>query len=755
MTMKLQAPPRAGGGRRELPRALDRLRALVARRPRSRPGLELWGGVECSVIRLGGEYVDQLALSGHDRRADDLDRFAALGLDALRYPVLWERTAPDGPDSADWSWGDERLGRLRSLGVRPIVGLVHHGSGPPATSLVDDGFAPGLAAFAGAVARRFPWVEDYTPVNEPLTTARFSGLYGHWHPHGRDGHTFATALVNECKAVVLSMQAIRAVNPAARLVQTEDLGHTSSTPALAYQADFENERRWVSFDLLAGRVDPGHAMWGYLTWVGVPEDDLRWFLDNPCPPDVFGINYYLTSERFLDDRLEPYPEHVHGGNHRQRYADVEAVRVRPDGIAGPIGILRAAWERYRRPIAVTEAHLGCTREEQLRWFVEVWDAARTLRDEGADVRAVTAWSLLGAHDWDSLVTRPRGRYEPGVFDLRGPEPRPTALAALLRTLADGRRPDHPALHGPGWWARPERLLYPSPIAAEAPTAPVPRARRGRPLLITGSSGRLGRVFARHCSRRGLHHHLATRRDLDIADPEAVARALDELRPWAVVNAAGFGRVDEADDSLDHCRRSNVDGAATLARACAERGIRLLTFSTDRVFDGRGDRPYVEDDPVAPRCGFGRSKAEAERRVLGAWPGALVVRVGDVFGADVETCPIASALRRLERVGQIIETRDDLTISPTFAPDLADAALDLFIDGEAGLWHLANRGATTPAAWLRLAAEGLGHDPSRVVVAGATGGDPPSFRALGSRRGLVMPPLDDALDRFLRDLRSSA
>src|SRR3712207_2719887 len=88
--------------------------------------------------------------------------------------------------SADWAWADERLGRLRELGITPIVGLVHHGSGPRHTSLIDPAFADGLAAFARAVAERYPWVAYYTPINEPLTTARFSGLYGHWYPHGRD-----------------------------------------------------------------------------------------------------------------------------------------------------------------------------------------------------------------------------------------------------------------------------------------------------------------------------------------------------------------------------------------------------------------------------------------------------------------------------------------------------------------------------------------------------------------------------------------
>ncbi|MEW5858057.1 MAG: family 1 glycosylhydrolase, partial [Cyanobacteriota bacterium] len=198
----------------------------------------MWAGVECTVNRVGDRYFNQLERNGHKTRLSDLNLFAELGVRAIRYPILWELTAPDGPDSADWSWADERLGRLRELGIRPIVGLVHHGSGPRHTSLVNPSFAPGLAQFAEAVAQRYPWVENYTPVNEPLTTARFSGLYGHWYPHGRDSLTFLQALLTEIRATILSMQAIRQVNPNAKLVQTEDLCKVFSTPQLAYQAEF-------------------------------------------------------------------------------------------------------------------------------------------------------------------------------------------------------------------------------------------------------------------------------------------------------------------------------------------------------------------------------------------------------------------------------------------------------------------------------------------------------------------------------------
>src|SRR5207253_1369506 len=203
---------------------------------------------ECTVNRVGDRYFHQLERCGHRDRISDLDLIAALGIRTLRYPVLWECVAPRSLEETNWSWVDSRLARLRELGIKPIGGLLHHGSGPAYTSLVDPGFPEKLARYAGAVAARFPWLTDYTPVNEPLTTARFSALYGHWHPHARDERSFGTALLNQCRATVLAMREIRRVNPAARLVQTDDLGKTYSAPALAYQAEFNNEYRWLTWD---------------------------------------------------------------------------------------------------------------------------------------------------------------------------------------------------------------------------------------------------------------------------------------------------------------------------------------------------------------------------------------------------------------------------------------------------------------------------------------------------------------------------
>ncbi len=420
--------------------------------------LQLWGGIECSVVRVGDVWRDQVRETGHHDRPEDLDRVAALGLRTLRYPVLWERCAA-GPVSCGWAWHDARLHRLGALDIAPIVGLVHHGSGPPGRHHLDTDWGEGLAEHAGQAAGRYPWVRAWTPVNEPLTTARFAGLYGLWHPHHSTEASFDAMVFNQCRAVLLAMRAIRARIPEAQLVQTEDLGRVFSTPRLAYQAAHENERRWLSLDLLCGRVDRAHPAWRRLIELGIPSSWIEEFHGGDATPDVLGINHYVTSDRFLDHRTSLYPARLHGGNGRETYVDTEAARMDlPLDAVGWVPRLREAWRRYGLPMAVTEAHLGCDDEdEQVRWLFEAWQAAETLRDEGADLRAVTAWSLFGAMDWDSMLRRNHGQYEAGVWDVRVHPPRSTRLARAVASLVRTGRLDTPALAQPGWWRRDNRL----------------------------------------------------------------------------------------------------------------------------------------------------------------------------------------------------------------------------------------------------------------------------------------------------------
>src|SRR3546814_4180742 len=140
----------------------------------------------------------------------------------------------------------------------------------------------------------------------------------------------------------------------------------------------------------------------------------------------------------------------------------------------------------------------------VRWLLEVWQAAKSVRQDGVDLRAVTLWSLFGNVDWRSLLTRKEGVYDVGAFDTRGMKPRATLVARAATALARDGGFDHPLLDTPGWWRRPERF-YPWN------ESPLQRSLSARPLLIIGATGTLGQAMGRICQHRGLAYCLTSRR----------------------------------------------------------------------------------------------------------------------------------------------------------------------------------------------------------------------------------------------------
>ena len=710
--------------------------------------LEIWAGIECTRNRVGNRFFDQLELGRHVERLSDLHLVAELGVRTLRYPVLWERVAPRGLHHANWGWVDERLGTLRELGIQPIVGFVHHGSGPADTSLLDPTFSERLAEFGAAFAQRFPWVEWFTPVNEPMTTARFSCLYGHWYPHRHDDRSFVTSLLNQCQAVAATMRAVRTVRPDARLLQTEDAGRVFGSSSLMSQVRFENHRRWLTFDLLSGRVHPGHALWPYLTQNGASRSALETLAHAPCPADMLGLNLYVTSDRVLDADWERYPERLHGGNGRVRYADTEAVRLRVRSAASHLRVLSDAWQRYGVPLALSEVHLGGHREDQLRWLAQAWRAAHRARRRGIDVRAVTMWSLFGAFGWDTLVTRATS-YETGAFDLRGDgmrSPRATAVAIAIGDLVAERGVRHPVARGKGWWNR-------TPLRRQR--AP---SRDQRPIVLVGSRGTLGSAFRRICADRDLTTVALTRADVDATDPRAVAHVLARLRPWVVINAAGFCDVDAAECDVPQCQRANLDVPLALASACATRAVPFVTFSSDLVFDGRSRAAYLEGATPGPLNAYGVAKAQAERGVRALTDNALIVRTSAFFGP---WDPHNFAIRVIAggREGRQTILPSDIVVSATYVPDLVNAVLDLAIDGASGTWHLVSSEGLTWHELGTLIAKSAKLDTATVVPAPACRmmwtAERPAFSALTSARANLLPGFDSCLQRFIAGVPGSA
>jgi dTDP-4-dehydrorhamnose reductase len=231
-------------------------------------------------------------------------------------------------------------------------------------------------------------------------------------------------------------------------------------------------------------------------------------------------------------------------------------------------------------------------------------------------------------------------------------------------------------------------------------------------LITGAGGQLGTdVRAALTGRdvRALGHA-----DLDIADPAAVTRLVEDFAPDVVINAAAYTAVDAAESDEDAAYRVNAAGPAVLASVLAKHGGRLVQVSTDYVFAGEASEPYEVDDPTAPKSAYGRTKLAGELAVRELLPHAsYIVRTAWVYGATGPN--FVKTMARLERERDTLSVVDDQRGSPTWSADLAAALVELS-DSAAppGAYHCTSGGDTTWFGLARAIFEELGADPERVL-----------------------------------------
>ena len=219
----------------------------------------------------------------------------------------------------------------------------------------------------------------------------------------------------------------------------------------------------------------------------------------------------------------------------------------------------------------------------------------------------------------------------------------------------------------------------------------------RSWVVTGSRGQLGTALVARLERAGIPVRAADL-EVDIADPEAVARFLDAPpRPKVVANAAAYTHVDRCEREPDTADRANRVGPAVLARACREIGAKLVHVSTDYVFPGAGSKPYAETDPTGPRSCYGRTKLAGERAVQETCDDALVLRTSWVFGRGrnfLAAILAQAADRRSGKADGPLRVVDDQLGRPTYAVDLAEGLQRLVEADARGLYHLANAGEAT-------------------------------------------------------------
>ena len=359
-------------------------------------------GIENSnpTIQNGKFRQDELEKCGHYKFwKKDFDLVQELGIEFLRYgPPI--HTTWLGVGKYDWSFADETFNDLLRRNIMPIVDLCHFGVPDWIGNFQNPDFPKLFAQYAAAFAKRFPWVQLYTPVNEMYICAEFSALYGWWNEQLASDKGFVTALKYIVKANVLAMHSILAVRPDALFIQSESSEYFhASDPAAIKPAELLNSKRFLSLDLNYGRrVDSD--MYEYLMDNGMTRQEYHFFLENNVRHQcIMGNDYYRTNEH----------------------------RVRDDGSTTASGeifgyhvITTQYHDRYQLPVMHTETNLwqGPNGDEAVNWLWKEWANVLRVRNDGMPIVGFTWYSLTDQVDWDSALRENHGNVNPlGLYDL--------------------------------------------------------------------------------------------------------------------------------------------------------------------------------------------------------------------------------------------------------------------------------------------------------------------------------------------------
>jgi beta-glucosidase len=359
-------------------------------------------GIEGSypTINHGRTRIDQMEKCGHYTRwRDDFDRVEDLGIVFLRYGPPIHRTWK-GPDHYDWAFCDETYADLKRRNIIPITDLCHFGVPDWIGHFQNPDFPVLFAQYAEAFAKRYPWVQLYTPINEMFICATFSAYYGWWNEQERSDRAFVTALKHIVKANVLAMDAILKQRSDAIFIQSESSEYFhAEDPRAIKPAEIMNARRFLSLDLNYGRrVDS--EMYEYMMDNGLSREDYHFFLHQKLKRHcILGNDYYTTNEH--------------------RVAMDGSTRASGE-VFGYDEITLQYYERYLLPVMHTETNCseGPSGDETINWLWKEWANVLRVRNKGIPIIGFTWYSLTDQMDWDTALREENNRItKVGLFDL--------------------------------------------------------------------------------------------------------------------------------------------------------------------------------------------------------------------------------------------------------------------------------------------------------------------------------------------------
>ncbi len=375
--------------------------------------------------------LDVYRQMGHDRLwPEDLQLAVEVSVNAIRYSVPWYLSNP-APGTYDWEWIARPIDWLSRHGIVPIIDLLHYGA--PAwlgDGVVNADFPARFAEYAAAFANRFAGeVRYYTPVNEPQTSAMFSGYLKRWPPYLEGVSGWAKVSLRLAEAMVLASRALRSTAKEVQLISAEcfwgpsweELLSAAKTPGEASSPRTSLLLSYFPASLAYGWVKPDSPLAAVLEKQGFEKETFIRFERDAQPPDVFGFNYY------------PYGWET----------GEEGCREKRDDLVRRCTVV---YREFGLPVYITETSGGLTEEAKLLWVEALGQALQTLRHEGVDLRGINWWPLFETIQWDyrengqSIVEciKP-GLWNNGLFKIE-PSPDgalrrvPTRVAAAWRDL---------------------------------------------------------------------------------------------------------------------------------------------------------------------------------------------------------------------------------------------------------------------------------------------------------------------------------
>ena len=364
--------------------------------------------------------LDEYELTQHYRFwKTDIEKAKNLGIQMLRYGIPWYKVNP-APGKFTWKWVDEVVDyAINTCKLELMIDLNHYNA--PLwieNEYINSSFPERQAEYAHAFAERYQkMVHFYNPYNEPVVNAWFSGEKSEWPPylHGDDG--FVKVLLSLAKTVVLTVNAIREVDPESRFVHAEGvLRATTENKNLKEAASRIQERSSILYDLVSGRLKEDHQLYSYLTDNGASERDFSWFQDNRIDLDIIGVNYYPQTSHLvlylIDSAIETRT--VTGG---KQYLEEWFLKY---------------YKKYKRPMLLSETSFYGSSEEKALWLEESCSVIKRLRSQGIPIIGYTWWAMIDYIGWDYKWGQ--GGPEEYIGFVHPPERKNPRKAAGLYTL---------------------------------------------------------------------------------------------------------------------------------------------------------------------------------------------------------------------------------------------------------------------------------------------------------------------------------